>query len=46
MIYQVHVDYRNFERVLNVASLGNLTRQFVSLLRSEQVRLSLSTNQT
>jgi hypothetical protein len=29
-----------------VASLGNLTRQFVSLLRSEQVRLSLSTNQT
>lgn len=34
----VFVDYRNFERVLNVASLGNLTRQFVSLLRSEQVR--------
>jgi nucleoside-diphosphate-sugar epimerase len=32
----VHVDYRNFERVLNVASLGNLNRQFVSLLRSEQ----------
>mmetsp|Transcript_44153 Transcript_44153/g.84372 ORF Transcript_44153/g.84372 Transcript_44153/m.84372 type:complete len:473 (+) Transcript_44153:222-1640(+) len=32
----VFVDYRNFERVLNVASLGNLTRQFVSLLRSEQ----------
>ena len=32
----VYVDYRNFERVLNVASLGNLTRQFVSLLRSEQ----------
>lgn len=32
----VLVDYRNFERVLNVASLGNLNRQFVSLLRSEQ----------
>jgi|UniRef100_A0A6T5SUC3 nucleoside-diphosphate-sugar epimerase len=35
-IRPVHVDYRNFERVLNVASLGNLNRQFVSLLRSEQ----------
>ena len=34
----VFVDYRNFERVLNVASLGNLNRQFVSLLRSEQVQ--------
>mmetsp|Transcript_33094 Transcript_33094/g.55695 ORF Transcript_33094/g.55695 Transcript_33094/m.55695 type:complete len:438 (-) Transcript_33094:240-1553(-) len=32
----VHVDYRNMERVLNVKSLGNLNRQFVSLLRSEQ----------
>jgi hypothetical protein len=32
----IFVDYRNFERVLNVASLGNLNRQFVSLLRSEQ----------
>ena len=32
----VFVDYRNFEMVLNVASLGNLNRQFVSLLRSEQ----------
>jgi len=32
----VFVDYRNFERVLNIASLGNLNRQFVSLLRSEQ----------
>ncbi|EEH55935.1 uncharacterized protein MICPUCDRAFT_59255 [Micromonas pusilla CCMP1545] len=32
----VFVDYRNFETVLNVASLGNLNRQFVSLLRSEQ----------
>jgi hypothetical protein len=31
----VFVDYRNFEMVLNVASLGNLNRQFVSLLRSE-----------
>ena len=30
------VDYRNFEQVLNAASLGNLNRQFVSLLRSEQ----------
>jgi hypothetical protein len=32
----VFVDYRNFERILNEASLGNLNRQFVSLLRSEQ----------
>ena len=32
----IFVDYRNFEMVLNVASLGNLNRQFVSLLRSEQ----------
>ena len=32
----VFVDYRNFEQVLNAASLGNLNRQFVSLLRSEQ----------
>eukprot|EP00239_Pterosperma_sp_CCMP1384_P001984 CAMPEP_0197852368 /NCGR_PEP_ID=MMETSP1438-20131217/20399_1 /TAXON_ID=1461541 /ORGANISM="Pterosperma sp., Strain CCMP1384" /LENGTH=519 /DNA_ID=CAMNT_0043466383 /DNA_START=259 /DNA_END=1815 /DNA_ORIENTATION=+ len=32
----VHVDYRNYERILNVASLGNLNRQFISLLRSEQ----------
>ena len=32
----VFVDYRNFETVLNEASLGNLNRQFVSLLRSEQ----------
>mmetsp|Transcript_29543 Transcript_29543/g.102164 ORF Transcript_29543/g.102164 Transcript_29543/m.102164 type:complete len:265 (-) Transcript_29543:495-1289(-) len=30
------VGYRNTELVLNVASLGNLNRQFVSLLRSEQ----------
>eukprot|EP00741_Cyanophora_paradoxa_P005674 tig00000903_g5501.t1 len=32
----VHIGYRNMERVLNVKSLGNLNRQFVSLLRSEQ----------
>lgn len=32
----VHVGYRNFEMLLNVKSLGNLNRQFVSLLRSEQ----------
>lgn len=32
----VHVGYRTFEKVLNLQSLGNLNRQFVSLLRSEQ----------
>lgn len=32
----VHVDYYNMERILNVASLGNYNRQFVSILRSEQ----------
>jgi len=32
----VFIDYRNMERVLNIKSLGNLNRQFVSLLRSEQ----------
>ena len=32
----VFIDYRNMERVLNVKSLGNLNRQFVSLLRAEQ----------
>lgn len=32
----VFIDYRNMEKVLNVKSLGNLNRQFVSLLRSEQ----------
>lgn len=32
----VFVDYRNLELILNVKSLGNLNRQFVSLLRSEQ----------
>jgi hypothetical protein len=31
----VYVDYRNLELILNVKSLGNLNRQFVSLLRSE-----------
>jgi nucleoside-diphosphate-sugar epimerase len=31
-----HIGYRNMERVLNIKSLGNLNRQFVSLLRSEQ----------
>ena len=36
VLHPVFVDYRNFETVLNVASLGNLNRQFVSLLRSEQ----------
>lgn len=32
----VHIGYRNMEKLLNVKSLGNLNRQFVSLLRSEQ----------
>lgn len=32
----VYIDYRNMESILNVMSLGNLNRQFVSLLRSEQ----------
>lgn len=32
----VSVEYINFERMLNAASLGNLNRQFISLLRSEQ----------
>jgi hypothetical protein len=32
----VHVNYFNMERILNVASLGNYNRQFVSILRSEQ----------
>lgn len=32
----VNIGYRNMERVLNIKSLGNLNRQFVSLLRSEQ----------
>lgn len=32
----VYIGYRNMENMLNVKSLGNLNRQFVSLLRSEQ----------
>lgn len=35
-LYPIHVDYYNMERILNVASLGNYNRQFVSILRSEQ----------
>eukprot|EP01041_Mallomonas_annulata_P011395 gene11395-23843_t len=38
----VHIGYQNMESVLNVASLGNLNRQFVSLLRSEQQSKSLA----
>jgi hypothetical protein len=34
--YPVFIGYRNMEKLLNVRSLGNLNRQFVSLLRSEQ----------
>lgn len=36
----VHIGYKNMERILNVRSLGNLNRQFVSLLRSEQDSLA------
>lgn len=36
----VYIGYRNMERILNVKSLGNLNRQFVSLLRSEQDSVS------
>ena len=32
----VYIDYRNMERIVNCVSLGNLNRQFISLLRSEQ----------
>jgi hypothetical protein len=32
----VFIGYRNMEKLLNIKSLGNLNRQFVSLLRSEQ----------
>jgi len=32
----VFIGYRNMEKLLNISSLGNLNRQFVSLLRSEQ----------
>lgn len=35
-LWPVHVNYYNMERILNVASLGNYNRQFVSILRSEQ----------
>jgi hypothetical protein len=35
-LYPIHVNYYNMERILNVASLGNYNRQFVSILRSEQ----------
>lgn len=35
----VYIDYRNMEKILNVMSLGNLNRQFISLLRSEQDNL-------
>lgn len=34
--WPIHIDYRNMEQLLNVTSLGNLNRQFVSLLRSSQ----------
>ncbi len=37
----VFIDYRCMEEVLNVKSLGNLNRQFVSILRSEQDGLSV-----
>lgn len=32
----VHIGYRNAERIMNIASFGNINRQFISLLRSEQ----------
>lgn len=32
----VFIDYRRMEQLLNIKPLGNLNRQFVSLLRSEQ----------
>lgn len=32
----VYIDYRNMERIVNLITLGNLNRQFISLLRSEQ----------
>lgn len=32
----VYIGYRNMEMILNIKSFGNLNRQFVSLLRSEQ----------
>ena len=38
----VHTKYRHMESILNVRSLGNLNRQFVSLLRSEQDDLKVN----
>ncbi len=32
----VFIDYRSMEEVVNVKALGNLNRQFISILRSEQ----------
>lgn len=32
----VHIGYSNMEAILSIRSIGNLNRQFVSLLRSEQ----------
>ncbi len=32
----IFIKYRNMERLVNVKSLGNLNRQFISILRSEQ----------
>ena len=32
----VHIGYDNMEKILEIKSIGNLNRQFVSLLRSEQ----------
>jgi len=32
----VHIGYDNMESILNIMSFGNLNRQFLSLLRSEQ----------
>lgn len=33
---KVHIGYDNMESLLNITSLGNMNRQFLSLLRSEQ----------
>jgi hypothetical protein len=32
----VHIGYNNMEEILNITSFGNMNRQFLSLLRSEQ----------
>lgn len=32
----VHIGYQNMEKILEIRSLGNMNRQFVSLLKSEQ----------